>query len=98
MTGLGWFLVIGATWRLTMLLVADEITRPARAAILRCWGDNDRLDYLLGCPWCASLWVAPVVTASGIAWAGSTWWQLIAGSLGVSALVGFLSAFASPDG
>lgn len=97
MSGLAWLLALGATWRITLLVVADEITRPAREWALRVQ-PTERLDYLLSCPWCASVWVAPVVVGSGLAWAEGWGWQLAAGSLAASAAVGFLSSFASPDG
>lgn len=97
MSALAWVLTFGAVWRLTLLVVADEITRPGRE-----WATDhihsDRLDYLLTCPWCASLHVAPVVVGSGLAWANGWGWQLAAGSLTASVLTGWLSSFASPDG
>ena len=97
MTPVSWVLAALAVWRVTLLVVADEITRPAREALLRRWAGG-RVDYLLSCPWCASIWVAPVVVGSGLAWGDGWGWQLGAASLGFSALAGLLSSIASPDG
>jgi len=94
---LAWVLAALAVWRVTLLVVADELTRPLRELVLRRW-DGGRLEYLLSCPWCASVWVGPVVIGSGMAWGDGWAWQLGAGTLGFSALTGWLSAFASPDG
>jgi len=97
MTALTWVLAVGATWRCTLLIVADEIVRPRRE-----WAE-DRVgtawfSYLISCPWCMSIWVAPLVVGSGLAWGNGWGWQLATGALTASAVTGFLSSFASPDG
>lgn len=45
-----------AVFRLTRLLVEDEVTRPLRERL----ADNaeGRLAYFVTCPWCVSVWVA----------------------------------------
>jgi hypothetical protein len=98
MSALAWLLALGAAARITLLVVADEITKPLRE---RIW-ERPRVEldhgigYLLTCPWCASIWVAPPVLASGLAWGDGWGWQLAAGSLAVSFVVGWLASFASP--
>ncbi|MBL6275334.1 hypothetical protein JMF97_04060 [Micromonospora fiedleri] len=54
--------------RVTRLIVADEITRPLREAIVRRLPEGSPLAYLLMCRWCLSVWVA-VPAAAG-------WWHL----------------------
>ena len=60
-----WIVYALAVARVTGLITTDEITRPARDALLRRL-DPDRashqqLAYLTGCPWCMSIWVAAAI-------------------------------------
>ena len=97
MTGLTWALAIGATWRVTLLVTSDEITRrPRNWAADRI--DTDWFSYWISCNWCSSWWAGIVVVGSGLAWGNGWGWQLAAGALTASAVTGFLSSFASPDG
>lgn len=87
-----------ACYRITLLVVADEITAPARQRA-RTWLEHagrDRLGYALTCPWCASVWLAPLVVGSAIAWGDGWGWWLAAGSLAASAVVGALATVARP--
>lgn len=52
-----------AVYRLTRLLVEDEVTRPLRDRLSE--NAEGRLAYFVTCPWCVSMWV-------GAAWAGLT--------------------------
>ncbi|MGW3610581.1 hypothetical protein ACWD6N_11935 [Micromonospora sp. NPDC005163] len=54
--------------RVTRLVVADEITRRLREAVVRQLPDGSLLAYLLFCRWCLSVWIA--VPAVG------GWWHL----------------------
>lgn len=55
-----------------------------------------RLAYLLDCPWCASVWLAPPVVASALWWSDGWGWWLTAGSLAASGVTGLLATLASP--
>lgn len=44
-----------ATWRITRLVVDDEIARPLREAVARRWPDS-KAEYLVNCPYCVSVW------------------------------------------
>lgn len=48
-----------ATWRLTALVVEDEVTRPAREWVARRW-PGSKAAYLATCPRCVSVWTAAV--------------------------------------
>jgi hypothetical protein len=52
-----------AVYRLTRLLVEDEVTRPVRERLAE--NAEGRLAYFVTCPWCVSVWV-------GAAWVGFT--------------------------
>lgn len=97
MTTTAWILAVLATYRITLLVVADEITRPPRDWLLRRLGPEHKVSYLITCPWCTALWIAYPVVASGLEWSRTWWWQLAAGGLAVAGAVGFLSRYASPE-
>lgn len=74
-------LLIGATIRLTRLVTTDVILERPRAWIERRL--NDKLRYLIRCPWCASWWIGLAVFAFG--WYGpdaAAW--IVAGALTAS--------------
>jgi hypothetical protein len=55
-------IMLGATMRLTRLIVSDTITAGLRARIMR-HGGPDAWPYLwVSCPWCVGLWLAFAVT------------------------------------
>ncbi|WDZ84031.1 hypothetical protein [Micromonospora cathayae] len=54
--------------RVTRLVVADEITRRPREAIVRRLPELSALAYLLVCRWCLSVWIAAPAVAG--------WWYL----------------------
>lgn len=101
MTPTTWVLAVLAVYRATLLVVADEITRRPRDWLLRRFGPGHTVSYLITCPWCSSIWLAPIVVGTGLyadpAPQPGWWWQLGAGSLTASAVAGFLARFASPE-
>lgn len=62
------FLAIGATARLTRLVTADAITEPIRDRLIRRWGEDAKLSYLITCDYCASVYIAPWVAWVTIYW------------------------------
>ncbi len=62
-------IVVAATYRLTELIVSDEITRPLRIKIGEWARDADefsvqeRIDYVVNCPVCTSIWAGTIVHA-----------------------------------
>lgn len=50
-----------AVARLTRLLTEDFITVGYRRWIVNRWGPDSKMSYWAHCPWCTSMWVAPLV-------------------------------------
>lgn len=69
------FGILGATTRLTRLLTDDQITLPARRWVIRRFGEEHALSYLVVCPWCVSPYVAAIVSLPAIFWGADmlTW-------------------------
>lgn len=87
-----------AAYRLTRLVVEDEITDQFREAIQRrlAGRDYDRLIYLLSCYWCSGFWISLAVL-----WARRATprrWDPAARALAVSALVGLIHERSSDAG
>lgn len=45
-----------ATYRLTKLIMEDKITEDFRNLIYEKFPKDSKLAYLIGCPWCVSIW------------------------------------------
>ena len=81
----GFLLILGASARLTRLVTEDEIMRPVRDLAARrgpAW-----LAFLLGCPWCAGLWLCIGVVAAWH-WTPDPWFTLGAVALTANLLYG----------
>lgn len=91
-------LAVLCTYRLTLLVTADELTEDPRDALLDWLDDHDhpKLATLASCVWCASVWIGLPVAFSAERWGSEPWWQVIALGLAASAVTGILAAFAKP--
>ncbi|MEV0427877.1 hypothetical protein [Micromonospora sp. NPDC050495] len=82
--------------RVTRLIVADEITRRPREAIVRRLPEGSPLAYLLFCRWCPSVWIAaPTATAWWLLsdvprWSGQWWADVPTVALALSHATGLL--------
>lgn len=76
-----------AVYRLTRLVVADYITEDARRALQRRL--PVKLAYLLGCPWCASMYVGALVAFAPRNRFTIRLWEALA----ASAIAGIVSEF-----
>ena len=47
-----------AVTRITRLLVADKLMVGYRQWVVKRWGPESMISYLVHCPWCTSIWVA----------------------------------------
>lgn len=88
MTPLELVLAVGAVARLTRLVVADQITAGARGRIQRRFDVEHGIGYLVGCPWCVSIWVGAPTVATAAVWGSETWWQAGAALLLASHMTG----------
>lgn len=77
---------VGATYRLTRLLVADTITLPLRRRLANNY--EGPLVELFFCAWCMSVWVATGVVA--LTYFVPFAWSLVAFVLSLSAAAGYL--------
>ena len=100
----GWVALVYAlaVARVTGLVTVDEITRPAREAILRRLNEHRRshiaLGYLITCPWCASIWVAAGAVALALPWGTSLWLLAPALVLAASQVTGMVSDLGRSQG
>lgn len=89
LTWLGLLLLIGATWRISRLIITDQWPGwyQARQRILRRWPAGPaRTTELLVCPWCVSMHVAGILVA--------LWW-FFPGAVMFACLILTLSAVAA---
>lgn len=85
-----WLAVDGlACYRLTRLITADVILDRPRSWLYRNYVEHASVQYLLGCAWCVSIWVAlPVLALTAYA---AWFWVWLAWPLAISAVAGYLS-------
>lgn len=50
-----------ATYRLTKLVMEDKITEDFRNLIYEKFPKDSKLAYLIGCPWCVSIWAGATI-------------------------------------
>lgn len=78
-----------ATARITRLVTTDRVTEAPRAALVRYFGAESKLSYLIMCDWCVSIYAGAAVTA--IVW-WQHWTMWLAAALAASHLTGFLAS------
>jgi hypothetical protein len=61
-------ITIGAVVRLSRLVTADYITHPIRDRLIERWGEDAKRSYLITCDYCASVYIAPVVSLVAVLW------------------------------
>jgi len=62
------FLIVGATVRLTRLVTADYLLHDVRDWLTERWGEDSHRAYLIGCDYCASMWLAVPTATVGWLW------------------------------
>lgn len=84
-------LAFGTIARLVRFVNSDVLAQGIRDRAEARFGPEHKIVYLLGCPWCASMWIAPPVTASVWAWGTSPWWQAVSFALTASWVYGLVA-------
>ncbi len=84
-----------AVSRLTMLLVDDKLTVGYRRWVVRKWGEESMMSYLVHCPWCTSIWVAIPVMPVAVLFPNQ--WTVAALSIPAASLVAGLLSKARED-
>ena len=90
-----------AVWRLTKLVVEDEVSRPAREKVV-AWSEQhdqgswqDRTGYLVDCRACVSVWAALAVGALSWSRSGRAVVKTLAGSGAALVLAGLIDKLES---
>lgn len=52
-----------ATYRLTRLVMEDKLTEDLRSLIYGKFPFDSKMTYLMGCPWCLSIWAGLAIFA-----------------------------------
>lgn len=92
-------LTLGATARVTRLITDDYITRHARAWVIYRFGPNHDLTYLVGCPWCLSIWLAGPAFTGAYFYGHTAAWVIVCAALTASWVIGVAATFidAAPE-
>lgn len=61
-------ITIGAIIRVTRLVTADYITAPIRERLSARWGQDSQRAYLINCDYCASVYVAAIISTISVYW------------------------------
>lgn len=57
-----------AVARITRLFTEDELLVGYRRWVIRRWGEDGKMAYLVHCPWCTSIWVSAPIMPPAILW------------------------------
>lgn len=73
MTRLELTLLVLASYRLTHVIVFDNIAQPLRRLV----PVEGKLAYLIHCYWCAGVWVSALLLGAGAFWPGPARWIVL---------------------
>lgn len=74
-----------AVARITRFLTDDFLASGYRRWIVDKYGANSNLSYLVHCPWCTSMWVAPFIMIPATLWPNV--WVIAALSIPAASMV-----------
>lgn len=77
---------IAASYRLTKLVMEDRITEDLRNLIYSKFPRDSKLSYLIGCPWCISVWAG--LTIFTLRRISPETANIVSGALAASAVTG----------
>ena len=80
-----------AVYRLTRLIVVDEISDPLRQRVFSRFGSPaaSKISYLVTCPWCVSIYAGAAVATARMMAPGV--WSKVAPALATSAVTGIIA-------
>ena len=81
-----------AVARVTRLITADYLTADARAWALKRLDGHDKLQYLLVCAWCSSMWIGAAAAAAWWAWGDNRIYTAVCAALAASYAAGWLAS------
>jgi UDP-N-acetylmuramyl pentapeptide phosphotransferase/UDP-N-acetylglucosamine-1-phosphate transferase len=84
-----------ATFRLTVLVNQDYITETPRKRLQARL--PEKLAYMIGCPWCASFWLAIPVSIAVVMWPTNRVVWIVLLALALSAVAGLVSKAHPPE-
>lgn len=74
-----------AVARVTRFLVDDYLANGYRRWVVNRFGEDSKMSYLVHCPWCTSMWVAPFVMVPAVLWPNK--WVILAFSIPAASMV-----------
>lgn len=77
---------IAASYRLTKLVMEDRLTEDFRNLIYERFPRDSKLAYLIGCPWCVSVWAG--LTIFTLRQISPETANIVSGALAASAVTG----------
>lgn len=92
MNGMTLILTLLAVVRVTRLITSDYLTEPLRVRAIKGLEGHARLQYLLVCSWCASVWVGVAGAAAWFAWGDTRAYTAVCAGLAASYAAGFLAS------
>ena len=72
-----------ATYRITRFITRDTLGQPIRDFVRQHHGEDSKLDYLVNCPWCTSVYVGTGVMLARNLFPST--WQYVSTALALSA-------------
>lgn len=96
MPALTTLLTIAFVWRITRLIVADQILHPLRVRIVLRLGPDHWFAYLVTCAWCMSIWVGAGTLTAAYWWGGTRWWFIMVTAGAASLVTGIGSMWLDP--
>jgi Protein of unknown function (DUF1360). len=74
-----------AVARITRLLVEDKLMVGYRQWVVKRWGPESLISYLVHCPWCTSVWVSVPVMPAATIWPNQ--WVIAAFAIPAASMV-----------
>lgn len=80
-----------AVARVGVLIRTDRISRAPRYAIARRVNPNGYIAYLLGCPWCISIWIGAAAAVTAYFWWHEPAYRIVVAALALSYVASVLA-------